>query len=172
VESSLAFALKVSYILIVVRGRTGVTCGFGRRWRRTVWQLSVDVPRVLPKDSSMARSVRCPLISTPISPLEFIAIDVLGPLPITTRGNRFVLCITDRFSKMSVAVPLKNQSTSVVAQILVDRWIAVFGIPVTLLSDNGPAFASKFFGVLTHALEVKQVFTSAYRPTTNGQVER
>jgi transposase InsO family protein len=41
-----------------------------------------------------------------------------------------------------------------------------------LFSDNGPAFSSKFFGVLTHVLGVKQVFTSAYRPTTNGQVER
>jgi transposase InsO family protein len=54
----------------------------------------------------------------------------------------------------------------------VDRWITVFGIPVTLLSDNGSAFASKFFGVVTQVLGVKQVFTCAYRPTTNGQVER
>jgi transposase InsO family protein len=73
---------------------------------------------------------------------------------------------------MSIAVPLREQTVSVVAQTLVDRWISVFGIPVTLLSDNGSAFASKFFGVLTHVLGVKQVFTSAYRLTTNGQVER
>jgi transposase InsO family protein len=59
-----------------------------------------------------------------------------------------------------------------VSQTLADRWIAVFGIPVTLLSDNGSAFSSKFFRFLTHVLGVKQVFTSAYRPTTNGQVER
>jgi transposase InsO family protein len=58
------------------------------------------------------------------------------------------------------------------AQTLVDRWIVLFGIPVTLPSDNGSAFASKFFGVLTQVLGVKQVFTSAYRPTTNGQLER
>jgi transposase InsO family protein len=44
--------------------------------------------------------------------------------------------------------------------------------PDNLLSDNGSAFASKLFGVLTHVLKVKQVFTSPYRPTTNGQVER
>jgi Integrase zinc binding domain/Integrase core domain len=100
-------------------------------------------------------------IFPPIRPLEFIAIDVLGPLPTTIRGNRFMFCITDRFSKMSVAVPLKEQTASVVAQTLVDRCIAVFGIPVTLLSDNGSAFASKFFGVLTKVLGVKQAFTSA-----------
>jgi transposase InsO family protein len=82
------------------------------------------------------------------------------------------LCITDRFSKISIAVHLREQNPSVVAQTLVDRWIAVFGIPVTLLSDNGSAFASKFFGVLTHVLRVKQASTSAYWPTTNVQVER
>jgi transposase InsO family protein len=59
-----------------------------------------------------------------------------------------------------------------VAQTFVGRWIYVFGIPVTVLSDNDPAFARKFFGVLTHVLRVKQFITSAYRPTTNGQVER
>ena len=73
---------------------------------------------------------------------------------------------------MSVAVPLPDQMASTVAQTFVDRWIAFFGIPVTLLSDNGPAFDSKFMGVLTNILCVKQVFTSAYRPTTNGKVER
>jgi transposase InsO family protein len=73
---------------------------------------------------------------------------------------------------MSFAVPLPDQTTSTVAQTLVDWRIALLGIPVTLLSDSGSAFASKVSGVLTQVLEVKQVFTSAYRPTTNGQVER
>jgi hypothetical protein len=72
---------------------------------------------------------------------------------------------------MCVAVPLPDQTASTVAQALVDRWIAVFGIPLALLPENGSAFASKFFGVLTHVLGVKQVFTFAYRPTTNGQIE-
>jgi transposase InsO family protein len=101
-----------------------------------------------------------------------VANDVLGTLPTTTRGNRFVLCITDRFSTICVSVPPPDQTASTVAQALVDRCIAVFGIPLTILSDNGSVFASKFFGALTKVLGVKQVFTSAYRPTTNGQVER
>jgi hypothetical protein len=72
-------------------------------------------------------------IFPPDRPLEFFSMDVLGPLPITARGNRFVLCLTDRFSKMSIAVPMANQTASTVAQALVDHWIAVFGIPLTIL---------------------------------------
>jgi Integrase core domain/Integrase zinc binding domain len=86
--------------------------------------------------------------------------------------QQFVLCMTDRFSKMLVAVPLPDKTVSIVAQTLMDRWIALFGIPVTLLSENGSAFDCMFFGALTQVLGVKQVFTSAYRPTTNGRVER
>jgi hypothetical protein len=111
-------------------------------------------------------------IFPPDRPLEFIAMDILGPLPQTARGNRFVLCIGDRFTKLAVAVPLPDQTASSVAYAFVDRWIAYYGIPVTVLTDNGAAFASKFFRVLTNILQVKQVFTSAYRPATNGQIER
>jgi transposase InsO family protein len=111
-------------------------------------------------------------IFPPDRPLEFLAIDVLGPLTRTSRGNQYVLCTCDRFFKMSIAVAIPDQTASTVARALVDRWIAVFGIPRTLLSDNGPCFASRFFQVLKKVLGVKHVFTSAYRPTTNGQVER
>jgi IS30 family transposase len=82
----------------------------------------------------------------PDRPLEFLAIDVLGPFPSTPRKNSYVLCITDRFTKLSVAVAMPDQTASTIARELVDRWIEISGIPVTILSDNGPAFACKFFG--------------------------
>ena len=42
-------------------------------------------------------------------PLQFVAIDLLGPLPKSKKGNTVVLVITDRFSKICRAVPLPNQ---------------------------------------------------------------
>ena len=98
--------------------------------------------------------------------------DVLGPLPVSKRGHRYILVITDRFSKLTVAVPMVDQTASTVAQVFVDRWIACYGIPVVLLTDNGSNFASKFMKVVTQMLGIKHVYTSAYRPSTNGQVER
>jgi transposase InsO family protein len=108
----------------------------------------------------------------PDRPLEFIAMDVLGLLPTTARGNQHVLYICDGLSKMFIAVSIPGQTASTVARELVDRWIAPFGIPITILTDNGHYFASKFFQVLNNVLGVKHVFTCAYRPSTNGQVER
>jgi transposase InsO family protein len=159
-------------------GATKLTAALSRQWfwpsmARECVAVVRSCPACVAKRLKRGPKQSVPLtIFPPIRPLEFVAIDVLGPLPTTPRGNRFVLCITDRFSKMSIAVRLREQTASVVAQTLVDRMIDVFGILVTLLFDNGSAFAIKFFVVLTHVIGVKQVFTSAYRPTTNGQVKR
>jgi hypothetical protein len=80
--------------------------------------------------------------------------------------------ISDRFTKLTVAIPIADQTASTVAQAFVDRWMLYFGIPIVLLTDNGSKFASKFMGVLTQMIGIKHVYTSAYRPSTNGQVER
>ena len=61
----------------------------------------------------------------------------------------------------------------VVAHVFFDGWVASgYGIPSILLTDNGPQFCAKFFQTFCKTLGVKQVFTSAYRPSTNGQTER
>ena len=36
------------------------------------------------------------------SPLERIHIDILGPLPVTKRGNKYILMIIDQFTKLSL----------------------------------------------------------------------
>jgi hypothetical protein len=48
----------------------------------------------------------------------------------------------------------------------------VYGPPVVLFTDNGTLFVSKFFQTVCKLLGVKQVFTTAYHPSTNGQCER
>ena len=108
----------------------------------------------------------------PNGPWEFICADILGPLPITKSGSRFILVISDRFSKFTVARPLKSISANDVAECLVADWIANFGVPLIILTDNGPQFASKFLQQVSAVLGVHQRFTSAYHPATNGQAER
>jgi transposase InsO family protein len=67
---------------------------------------------------------------------------------------------------------MRTTTASDVAEAFVSRWIALFGLPLILLTDNGPQFASKFLMQVTAVLGVHQRFTSAYQPSTNGQVER
>jgi hypothetical protein len=104
-------------------------------------------------------------------PLEFLAIDILGPLPKTPHGNQFILIVCDRFTKLVRNIPLRTITSLAVAQAFCYHCVFAYGMPKTLLSDNGTHFSSKFFQACCIELGIKQVFTTAYHPPCNGQVE-
>jgi transposase InsO family protein len=120
-----------------------------------------------------SRPVRTQLKLFPSSgPLEFVAIDILGPLPKTNQGHQYLLVISDRFTKLVRTIPLRRITSLMVAQSFSSGWVYIYGPPQVLLSDNGTQFNSRFFKDICGAMGIKQVFTSAYHPQTNGQVER
>jgi hypothetical protein len=49
-------------------------------------------------------------------PLEYLAIDILGPLPKAPRGNQFILVVCDRFTKLVRTIPLRKITYLAVAQ--------------------------------------------------------
>jgi Integrase core domain len=103
-------------------------------------------------------------------PLEFVAIDILGPLPKTDHGNRVLLVISDLFSKLTRTVPMRKTTALAVAKAFRDHWVFAYGPPKFLLSDNGTQFTAKLFVEVCRELGIANVF--AYHPQTNGQVER
>ena len=105
-------------------------------------------------------------------PLEFLAMDLLGPLRRTHQGNEYVLVITDRCTKLCRSVPLRNTKAVTVATVFLYLWAYAYGVPSYVLTDNGPQFAAKFFEAVCTMIGIKHVFTTAYHPQTNGQVER
>jgi hypothetical protein len=52
--------------------------------------------------------------------LEQVAIDALGPLPKTRSGNRYLLVMTDRFSKITRAAPMKGVTAEETAEAFLD----------------------------------------------------
>ena len=106
------------------------------------------------------------------SPLESVSIDILGDLIRTPRNNRFLLVITDRFSKLVRTVPLKRITAASVAKAFIQHWVFAYGSPCSVLSDNGKQFTSRFFQDVCRILRINNVFTTTYHPQTNGQVER
>jgi transposase InsO family protein len=96
--------------------------------------------------------------------------DILGPLPRKTHVNRFLLVIADRFSKVTITLPLQTVTAISVATSFCDRWVHVYGSPISLITDNGPQFAAKLFQAVCAELGVNKLFTSAHHPQTNGLV--
>ena len=103
--------------------------------------------------------------------LESLAVNILGLLPKTKAGKRFLLVITDRFTKLAQVVVLRTLTAYTVAVAFCDARVFKYGVPRSLLSDNGPQFNAKFFHRKCCVQEITNLHTSAYHPQTNGQVE-
>ena len=122
------------------------------------------------------QTVRWPVLPTPLpnSPCVADSVDYFGPLPITARGNSYILLFADRFSRRAdmFAVTTAGFTAEGIANILVNRFIPLWGCPSALLSDNGHQFFARLATTVYKLLEIHKVTTSVYRPSGNGGVER
>ncbi len=116
---------------------------------------------------------KAPMIPLPVigEPFKRIAMDIVGPLPRTGRGNRFILVVSDYATRYPEAIPLRNITAPKIAEVLVELF-SRYGIPEEILTDQGTNFTSKLFGELYRLIGVQAIRTSPYHPQTDGLVER
>ena len=93
------------------------------------------------------QTVRWPVLPIPLpnSPGVAVSVDYFGPLPITARGNYYILLFTDRFSRRAdiFAVTPTEFTAKGTANILANRFIPLWGCSSTLLSDNELQFCAR-----------------------------
>ena len=106
------------------------------------------------------------------SPLERVHVDILGPFNKSPQGNTVVLMVVDQFTKWVECYPLPDQTAERVAKVLVDEFFSRFGCPLSLHTDQGTNFTSSLFLEVCRLLQIAKTRTTAYRPQSNGQVER
>ena len=105
-------------------------------------------------------------------PMERIAIDILGELPETPRGNKYIVVIGDYFTKWTEALPIPNMEACTVAKVLVENVLCRFGIPQVIHSDQGRQFESNLFQEMCKLLGIHKTRTTPYHPQSDGMVER
>lgn len=108
----------------------------------------------------------------PEGPNQLLAMDFCGPFPTTPQSNRYVLCLTDYFTKFIVAVALPNCTAITTAAAIFNDYICRFGVPRTIISDRGTSFKNELMNSLSKLLGYNHIFCTAYRPQSNGAVER
>jgi len=125
------------------------------------------------KRSTLPKRHRAGLLTYNVGyPMERVAIDVLGPLTKTPRGNTVILIVADLFTKWIEAYPLPNQEAETVARTIVTEFIVRYGVPRILHSDQGRNFESKLTAEVCKLLGMDKTRTCPYRPQANGFVER
>lgn len=88
------------------------------------------------------------------------------------RGYKYCLTMIDRFSRWPEIVPLKEMTADTITTVFYTNWIARFGTPRTITTDQGSQFESALFKALTELLGAKHIHTTPYHPASNGMVER
>ena len=107
-----------------------------------------------------------------MAPFHMVAIDVIGPLPETDRGNKYIVTLMDYYTKWPEAYPTKDQTAQTIVDLLHERIIPQHGVPKVIITDRGPCFSSELFVSETAAVGAHVCYTSPYHHQANGLVER
>ncbi|CAG2192921.1 unnamed protein product [Mytilus edulis] len=128
-------------------------------------------------DSCFARKPKKESTESPLGtyvseePMERVALDIFGPLPLTKRNNKYILVISDLFTKWTEAIALPNQESSTICTAFIDHFVTKFGAPLQLHSDQGRIFQADIFQRMCNLLGIHKTRTASFRPQTNGGVE-
>ena len=100
-----------------------------------------------------------------------VLVDIVGPLPRTSKGNEYILSILETSSRFPEAVPLRKCTSRAVTDALT-KYFTMFGLPKRVRSDQGSHFLAHVFQDSLNSLGVSHVVGCAYHPQTQGAVER
>jgi transposase InsO family protein len=104
-------------------------------------------------------------------PNQIVAADVFGPLPLSNGKFKYVLVVTDLFTKYVEFFAMETQTAHETARKLVD-YISRHSIMDTILTDQGKNFQSELISELWELLDVHKSRTTPYFPSCNGNCER
>lgn len=75
-------------------------------------------------------------------PWEVLGLDLIGPLQETGRGNKYVLTMTDLYTKWVIAEPLMSKTAAEVSAIITTK-MYTFGTVRKIITDQGKEFVNQ-----------------------------
>ena len=118
-----------------------------------------------------------PIDHTPIPPhiMSSVAIDIFSLPTVEWKGQSFdsLLVCVDRHSGWIIARPCTKVGLTAekAAHLMLDGGWEVFGVPSVITSDQGPQFAGQWWKTMCARLGIRQAYSQAYRPQSNGRAE-
>ncbi|GKA46082.1 putative reverse transcriptase domain-containing protein [Tanacetum coccineum] len=99
--------------------------------------------------------------------------DFFTKLPKSSQGYDTIWVIVDRLTKSAIFVPMRETDPmDKLARIYLKEVVTRHGIPLSIICDRDPRFASNFWRSLQNALGTSLDMSTAYHPQTDGQSER
>ena len=111
------------------------------------------------------------LTSTPRHPWSEISLDLYGPLPLSSKGNKLILVICCLYSRYVILKALPSKHAIGIVKAL-DECFSEFGLPLNVLTDNGSEFENFELREYLKNLHIHKQKICPYRPTSNSVIER
>lgn len=118
------------------------------------------------KDRGKLQSLRA------FEPFALTAMDLVGPLPVSRSGNRYILVFIDYATRWVETEALPNKEAATIANAFNEMVLTRWGAPLHVLTDRGSEFLNEVLNLAMAAAGVRRFHTSPYHPETNGLVER
>ena len=103
--------------------------------------------------------------------MECLHVDLTGP-HVSSQGYNYIMTVIDSFTRYVIAAPIRNKTALSVARVLVNEVLLKYGMPWTILSDQGREFQNELMTEICRLMNIKRLKTTAYMPSTNGKIER
>ncbi|WCJ35536.1 Pro-Pol polyprotein [Euphorbia peplus] len=122
-----------------------------------------------------------PVLKSPASGLEGIkvawpfatwGIDIVGQFPMSTNQKQYVIVAVDHFTKWVEAEAVSSITAQQIVKFVKNSIVYRFGVPNTIITDNGKQFDSVLFRHFCEREGIKLRFSSVFHPQTNGMTER
>lgn len=122
--------------------------------------------------NKVTRHTKSPLLRTPMPRQRFRVIHADVVYLGECEGYQYALTIIDRFTRWLEVVPLRTLTAEETVYAMRKNWIAWFGVPETIVTDNGTNFTASVFHNTMEALGATVQHTLAFNPRENGMIER
>ena len=103
----------------------------------------------------------------PLWPMHIVHCDLIVGLPKALDGSYAILLLYDGFSRMTFGIPLSSEKADYVVKKLMSHFVAAFGLPWALHSDNGRNVDGALIRHLSLMLGVLKTSTPPYTPNAN-----
>ena len=178
VPSSMKAEILHTFHDSIFGGHRGVNTTFNKIHDRYYWRyLYKEVKNycqtcqkcIFTKPSPQLQAPLLPLATT--EPFENVYMDIVGPLPESSSGNKYILNFVDSLTKWSESIPLVKTDSVIVAKALYENIVCRHGTPQNLITDSAKNFMADFLTELCKLLNVKKIHIAPYHPSALGTVE-
>jgi len=99
-------------------------------------------------------------------------LDLMGKInPSSSNGHKHIITTTEYFTKWVESIPLTYVIGKQISKFILNHIIYCYGIPSTIITDNGNSFKNKNIKTLCDKFHIQHRWSTPYYPQGNGQAE-